>query len=1373
MSTTSSATTTLYVNGRPAEDELRRLRDDLDKYKKQLMDIAADPSKGLGSKEWNSTLKKVKATEKELDKVQSNVSSVTQALARLDKATPEELRKALRQLNKELASIERGSKAWDEQVKKIRAVKDELAKVRAETKEHTSLWERFAKKVFDWGAAIQVVMASITGITMTARKAVDAFAEMDQEMANVRKYTGMTEEQVADLNEEFKRMDTRSSREQLNKLAQDAGRLGKQSKEDVMGFVRAADQINVALDELGEGATLTLSKIAGAFGDEDKYGTEQALLKTGSVINELSQNCRASAPFLAEFAQRLTGAGTTAKMTTAQLMAFGAVLDSNGAQLESSATALGQIIIKLYRDPAKYAEAAGMDVKKFTNLLKTDANEAVLMFLETLHNAGNLDVLAPMLADMGEKGSRSVQTLTMLAGKIDEVRAQQAVANQAFEEGTSVTKEFNVQNNTVQAGLEKAKKRFNEVAVQLGEKLAPAMRYAITSTSAMMKVLSGVITFISEHKLLITTLTLAIIGYTAAVKANTIAKAADAVFDKLANAIMATRRVVVLAASAAYNALTGAATMLLNNTLKLSPWGLAIAGVTALVGGLIGLLQKMEDNRKEAKRLAEEHRKWIKSISDIDEASNRYSSNELTRLKALYKAATDEASAREKRVEAAKQMQNLYPSVFANFSAEAIMAGQAKDAYDKLTLSIIANARARAAAEKIQENEKKLLDIEDEIRSNEAWAHNAGVRADRAREQQRVNNDRNSSQHAFIPAGVQTHAEQELSETIRDNTKQQQIANDNIARLQGQQRDLNAANERLAKIPGVSDLLAGSDTPTTPPKVTYTPSGDDDDKKGGGGSNSEDKFKVEKNWREEQIALAKIAYLKGETDYEQHQQRLEQIDQQYAEKLLERTDLTEQERLDAQVKFWEAKQKLDKRAQAQTIAEENAAYEDLRMQVQDDYLQNRISKESYDMQMENIEFAHLRAMTQLTKEGTDERRKAEETYRQRLVADQQKRQQDYQAKEKEHQKKLKETWDKYFVSDDETKKLQYQTALALLDEVYKSELAKCAGNNEKKLELDKRYAKARKKLYDEIFKDDKAGQKSWNDWIGEALDKVFGDGTWEKYGETVKQAFASMTSMMQSFNQLAQAEAEIKIARIEKQYDREISMAEGNNRKVKALERKKEKETARIKAEAQRKEFAQQVMNAISSTALAAINAYASASKIAWWLGPVAAGMALAAGAVQIAAIKKQQEASEAKGFAEGGFTPKGPKDKPVGVVHAGEWVASQRLLANPVARPMIEALDYAQRNNTVGRITSADVSRSVTAPVVLAGAAGDGTMQRTMEAMVAVMARYGETMEQLGDRLDEPFVTVATVDGDMGIKRAQDDYQKMMNNTLPKRKRK
>lgn len=580
--------------------------------------------------------------------------------------------------------------------------------------------------------------------------------------------------------------------------------------------------------------------------------------------------------------------------------------------------------------------------------------------------------------------------------------------------------------------------------------------------------------------------------------------------------------------------------------------------------------------------------------------------------------------------------------------------------------------------------------------------------------------------------------------------------------------------------------LRGANTPQTPtanpPGGTYrTTGGSGTDKKGGGSSKTADKFKAEKDWREQQIALAKIAYFKGETDYEQHQQRLEQIDMDFANKLLERTDLTESERLDAQAKYWEAKNKLDKRAHAKTIADENEAYEDLRRQVQEDYLQNRISKETFDMQMENIEFAHLRALTQLTQEGTEERRRAEETYRQRLVADQQKRHAAYLANEKSQRDQLDAVWDKYAEDEDskrekmveETKKtlkLAYEMRKALImndDSLSPEEKAKQLS------ELENKYKKAIKAVNDAAKEAAAATGKSWEDWIGKALDKIFGKGTWATYGETVKQAFASMTSMMQSFNQLAQAESELRLARLERQYDREISMAEGNNRKIRALERKKEKETARIKAEAQRKEFAQQVMNAISSTALAAINAYASASKIAWWLGPVAAGMALAAGAVQVAAIKKQQEASEAKGFAEGGFTPAGPKDKPVGVVHAGEWVASQKLLADPVARPMIDALDYAQRNNTLGSLRPADVSRSVTAPAVIAGAASDGQTEQLMVAVAAALGNYDGTMARLTDRLNEPFVTVNTVTGDMGIKEAQDEYQRLMNNTLPKSKRK
>lgn len=143
----SNATTTLYINGKPAQDELNRLRNTIQDYRKQLVEVAADSKRGISSAEWKRLTNEIKSTEKELKSVQSGVASVSQVLLRLDKATPKELKNTLSQLKKELENIERGSKAWNAHVEKIKAVKAELAKLKEETKEHESLWSRFAKKV--------------------------------------------------------------------------------------------------------------------------------------------------------------------------------------------------------------------------------------------------------------------------------------------------------------------------------------------------------------------------------------------------------------------------------------------------------------------------------------------------------------------------------------------------------------------------------------------------------------------------------------------------------------------------------------------------------------------------------------------------------------------------------------------------------------------------------------------------------------------------------------------------------------------------------------------------------------------------------------------------------------------------------------------------------------------------------------------------------------------------------------------------------------------------------------------------------------------------------------------------------------------------
>ena len=312
-------------------------------------------------------------------------------------------------------------------------------------------------------------------------------------MANTRKYTQMTEEQVRDMNEAFKNIDTRTGRDKLNEFAQEAGRLGKNTREAVQGYVEAADILSVALVDLGEGATQTIAKISNIFGVEEMLGTKQAMLAVGSTVNVLSQNCTASKPYLVEFAQRLAGVGAQAHMTIPEILAFGATLDANGQKVEMAASALSRTIMKLFQSPQEIAETVGLDVEKFIETLNRSTNEGLMMFLDKLHEIGDKDALAalsPLFKDLGMDGIRMAQVLSVLSGKLEMVRWEQQEANKAFEEATSATREYDIFNNTAQAGIEKAKKHIHELAIELGEKLLPVYKHIMTSGSAMLRFLN-------------------------------------------------------------------------------------------------------------------------------------------------------------------------------------------------------------------------------------------------------------------------------------------------------------------------------------------------------------------------------------------------------------------------------------------------------------------------------------------------------------------------------------------------------------------------------------------------------------------------------------------------------------------------------------------------------------------------------------------------------------------------------------------------------------------------------------------------------------------------------------------------------------------
>lgn len=288
----------LQVNGSQAMkqlDELRKHVADLQEKKAKAQQtlaniFATDEMKRQAVADLKAINKELKEKERELKANVNRMEALEMVLHRLDKATPKQLRDTIKEIYKTLNSgtVERGSEEWDAYMHAIRAAKTELKKLNDEQKafeEEKGPIERFRKMGERWVGAVTVVKDSIEAVAAVMSKMrayVDEFAEMQEHMSGVVKYTGLSAEAVDDLNESFKNLDTRTPRAALNDLAADAGRLGIQSKAEVLDFVDAANQITVALGEdLGEDAVKNIGKITQLFATDPSVGLKEGMTGLG------------------------------------------------------------------------------------------------------------------------------------------------------------------------------------------------------------------------------------------------------------------------------------------------------------------------------------------------------------------------------------------------------------------------------------------------------------------------------------------------------------------------------------------------------------------------------------------------------------------------------------------------------------------------------------------------------------------------------------------------------------------------------------------------------------------------------------------------------------------------------------------------------------------------------------------------------------------------------------------------------------------------------------------------------------------------------------------------------------------------------------
>ena len=1452
----------LHVNDKDAKENIEQLRkkvEELNRQKQQAEQVLSDKHTTDAQRKRTVEMlqrlsSELRKSTRELERSENRVEALTNGLRRMDKQTPKELQKTIRQINAELNSgaVKRGSEEWDAYTEALKSAKKELQEIRKqqEVEEDKSIGDQLADFGNKWMGAI----STFTGVAEIFDNAkqwvssfVDTYADMQEHMSGVTKYTGLAAEDVEELNEAFKKIDTRTPREKLNDLAADAGRLGITGKQDILDFVDAANQINLALgDDLGEDGVKNIGKLTQLFSEGRAMGLKNGMLATASVINELAQSSSASEPYLLEFTARLASIGSTAKIAQSDLTAIAAVLDQGMVGVEKGATAMQNVLTAIYRRPAKMAKAAGLDVQKFTELVKNDANAALLQFIGALKDARSLENIAPMLEEMKLSGSGVTQTLATLANGLDNLKATQQQAALAFLEHTSATKEAEAANSTVQAQLEKAQKAYKDLAVELGGHLEPVVKHMVSSTGLMAKALLYSIRFAIEHKRTLIALAAVLAAYRVGLMISVawenrfwIAKIKNIAADKLSAAwtsIVTTAKAawsaIVLVATGRLNAAT-IAQWRLNAAMAANPIGLVIAGIVALISVIWSLSQRMEDATKKHS-----------ALNEVQDEGMKKATEEIEVVKRLHQIVRNSNEAYDTRRKAIEHLQRIVPGYHASLTKEGKLTERNTKAISDYIRSLQNKALAEAAYDKLVELQKKR--IEQQITADRKAYNIRAVNRELQKPQYKsvkhtVAMGPYGSPYTAEANGALVKKREELqAQTDAFNAAQADLA-ETTREINQLNNFVNGRNEIKTFYSQLINKKAAETISDTEGEGTR-PTPDAGGKTGNKKETKEDKLKkkeledgkkhieqVDKLQREKNDLL-KVQFAQGLITTEEYNAAVAKNDEEALKSKRDFYKRNADQRKKWQDELDKYTDKEEKRNQdwslAQIDKENKAALE----QLEHNEAVGLITTEAYEKERDRITLEHLKRRAAYLKQWgrVEDFEKAdaavqEEDNRQRL------------AREKKYQEKVKQLRNEYLK---QTALEQFQQEMKVLAELHTQKLISEEEYLRLQAALRLKYqgddgqgglmAEERKKKVEELLdtarraarkdlgapRDDKNENESTGNNTAFGVSEVaraavklrlqaatykelqrMRDADKEhalEYAQALQQldnervqnitaaaaaAFSSFGAIVGTFSDLQRAESEAAVARTEREYDAKIKAAEGDREQTEKLEAEKQAAVAKIKNDYNQRAANIQVAQALAGGAMAAINAYSSAAAIpivGHVLAPIAAALAVATTAAQIATIRKQAEAQQS-GYYEGGFTPGRRYRRTAGVVHEGEFVANHKAVNNPAVLPVLRLIDHAQRNNTIASLTAADVSRAIAAPgVPPQGRTPDAEGSATHPAMAQRRAQpdtvpaetvaqgLQEAIDRLNVNLESGIRSTVSIDGRDGVAYQLDKFRKL-----------
>lgn len=614
MATARKTQIVITANAAVAKKVMEELQLRIDGIKQKM--AALDVTTKQGQREFNKLNKELVSYNSAVSQNITNEERVKHAIDNLSTTSLKELRRALASAKSELGKTFASDPNLKKKQQDVKILQEQIDKLTGSVHKQNGAWNTAMKNL----SAYVGLFAAFNKAKELVTGAIKKNFEYSGSLTDIRKVSGLTMEQVKQLSTELAKIDTRTSVDGLAQLAYQGAKLGmgKYGVEGMAQFVRAADQINVAIgEEMGEEALPALSKMVEVMGLIPKMGIEKAMEATGSAMFKLSSTSTSTSNDIVEFSKRLTGVARTAGITTDQLLALGSASSSMMLMPEVASTAMGKFIVALQKNHNLIAKELGIPDETIKNLYASGhAMDAIVLVLEKMRDKGNMNALGGIFKDLGSDGQRLVTAMVTMSKNVDMLKDHLYESQEAFEEASAVTDEYNMQQQSAIGILERANNLWEKAFVNPdGVDAVKDMAewwYEMSQTMTSSPLLKGTLQVALQMVLValkaVAMLLPVIIGYMAS---QGIYSGLSLLWQYL-KALGVAVKSMFQYARALFTA--NAAQSTLNKTMKLNPWIAFASVIIGVAGAIYGYTQRAREAAEAAKEAEKQANAWKSTL---------------------------------------------------------------------------------------------------------------------------------------------------------------------------------------------------------------------------------------------------------------------------------------------------------------------------------------------------------------------------------------------------------------------------------------------------------------------------------------------------------------------------------------------------------------------------------------------------------------------------------------------------------------------------------------------------------------------------------------------------------------------------------------